>query len=437
MADETSRKPFKVIIAGGSIAGLTLANALERANIDYVLLEKRDVAPNIGQSLLVLPCTSLVLEQLGIADLLKQIAIPIHTREHYDGDGKLFCSSDELWQLYKKSQRPMRFVDRYRFLFSLIDGIKDKTKVHSREGVVSFTETEDGVTVRTDQGNIYEGSILVGADGVHSEVRKQIAALTEDPKRHKILTNGFITRYACLTAVSNNHFIDDPERPFLADGIITNSYHDKEKVGGLSAVGTAGQLIWTFYLPVEHTEYPSPRYTQDDVDEVIKKYGHIRPHPNFSLSDIYKNKIGATLIAMEENVLPTKWHSGKRVVLIGDAVHKATANLGMGGNLCIDDVCRLVNGLDPLLKQNPTPTTQELVKVFDEYQREAVPRALFVNRASAFFCGFETQTAWYATVFKWIFPWIPSSIKMKVFSNFDAAAPSIKYLTIPEAKFEG
>lgn len=88
----------------------------------------------------------------------------------------------------------MRMVDRYRFLFSLIDGIKDKSKVHDHEGVVSFTETEDGVTVRTEQGNVYEGSILVGADGVHSEVRKQMAALTDDPKRHKTLTNGFVTR---------------------------------------------------------------------------------------------------------------------------------------------------------------------------------------------------------------------------------------------------
>lgn len=70
--------------------------------------------------------------------------------------------------------------------------------------------------------------------------------------------------------------------------------------------------------------------------------------------------------------------------MIGDSVHKATANLGIGGNLCIDDVCRLVNGLQPLLKENPTPTTQELVKVFEDYQREAVPRALFVNRASSF-----------------------------------------------------
>ena len=33
---------FRVVIAGGGITGLTLANALQHANIDYVLLEGRD-----------------------------------------------------------------------------------------------------------------------------------------------------------------------------------------------------------------------------------------------------------------------------------------------------------------------------------------------------------------------------------------------------------
>jgi 2-polyprenyl-6-methoxyphenol hydroxylase-like FAD-dependent oxidoreductase len=52
------------------------------------------------------------------------------------------------------------------------------------------------VTVRTDQGNTFEGSILVGADGVHSETRRQLslASQEQDPKRSKILGNGFITR---------------------------------------------------------------------------------------------------------------------------------------------------------------------------------------------------------------------------------------------------
>lgn len=102
MADHLSPKPFKVIIAGGSVSGLVLANALERAGIDYVLLEKREVAPNVGQSIFVLPCTALVLEQLDINSTLDQVCVPMKMREHWDAKMQMFCASDELWLLYQQ-----------------------------------------------------------------------------------------------------------------------------------------------------------------------------------------------------------------------------------------------------------------------------------------------------------------------------------------------
>ena len=34
-----SNKPFTVLIAGGGIAGLTLANMLEKIGVDYLILE--------------------------------------------------------------------------------------------------------------------------------------------------------------------------------------------------------------------------------------------------------------------------------------------------------------------------------------------------------------------------------------------------------------
>jgi 2-polyprenyl-6-methoxyphenol hydroxylase-like FAD-dependent oxidoreductase len=95
-----AQRPFKVLIVGGSVAGLSLANALERSGIDFELFEKREVAPK-GQSILLLPCTILVHEQLGIDKATHEVGIPISGREHWDHKGNLFCSSDELIRLQK------------------------------------------------------------------------------------------------------------------------------------------------------------------------------------------------------------------------------------------------------------------------------------------------------------------------------------------------
>ena len=57
---------FQVIIVGGGVGGLTLANSLEKAKVDYILLEsKNEVAPVVGASIALAPNGNRVLDQLG------------------------------------------------------------------------------------------------------------------------------------------------------------------------------------------------------------------------------------------------------------------------------------------------------------------------------------------------------------------------------------
>lgn len=66
---------FKVIIVGGSVSGLSLANMLEKFDIDYVLLEAHpEIAPQLGASMGLLPGGLRILDQLGCYDRVREMA---------------------------------------------------------------------------------------------------------------------------------------------------------------------------------------------------------------------------------------------------------------------------------------------------------------------------------------------------------------------------
>lgn len=75
MGDMHDKKPFKVIIAGGGIAGLTLANCLEKHGIDYLLLEVYpEIAPQVGASIGFMPHGLRVFDQIGVySEILKRV----------------------------------------------------------------------------------------------------------------------------------------------------------------------------------------------------------------------------------------------------------------------------------------------------------------------------------------------------------------------------
>jgi 2-polyprenyl-6-methoxyphenol hydroxylase-like FAD-dependent oxidoreductase len=70
----STQKHAKVLIAGGSIAGLTLANILDQLGIDYLLLEKyAKIAPDLGASIGIHPYGLRILNQIGCFDKIEAL----------------------------------------------------------------------------------------------------------------------------------------------------------------------------------------------------------------------------------------------------------------------------------------------------------------------------------------------------------------------------
>lgn len=98
-----SEHQMKVIIVGGSVAGLTLAHCLERLNIDYIILEGyREIAPQVGASIGILANGARILDQLGCWDDIAAQVEPLGRSVTWDAKGKLLSSNDYPELLHKR-----------------------------------------------------------------------------------------------------------------------------------------------------------------------------------------------------------------------------------------------------------------------------------------------------------------------------------------------
>lgn len=87
-----THKRFKVVIAGGSIAGLTLANMLQANDIDFILLEAYPaIAPQVGASIGLLPHGNRILDQLGVLEEITKLAPPVNHYHFRNDKGQILA----------------------------------------------------------------------------------------------------------------------------------------------------------------------------------------------------------------------------------------------------------------------------------------------------------------------------------------------------------
>ena len=105
---------MKVIIAGGSVAGLSLALMLEKNGIDCLVLEAyHSIAPQVGASIGLLPNGLRILDQLGCyEEILEQSEYPVNKVYFRNPDGKPFWCFDDLYEtLTERFVTPVRLTN--------------------------------------------------------------------------------------------------------------------------------------------------------------------------------------------------------------------------------------------------------------------------------------------------------------------------------------
>ncbi|KAI2465042.1 FAD/NAD(P)-binding domain-containing protein [Annulohypoxylon bovei var. microspora] len=425
-------EPFKVIIAGGGVAGLALANMLQKAGVDFVVLERRDVAPKAGASICLISHTGKILEQLGIWQTICASTFPLTDRHHIDKRGKLFDESPMFREAMEKTKRPIVFMERHFCLATLYDNIEDKSRVHADTGVVAFSEDEDGITVLTSRGENVRGSILVAADGVHSTVRNLIADSVSEksPERSRDLIRAFTSSYRVVFGTSTNRTGGDMLPP---DGVAVHVYY--RNVSGITSAGPKGLIFWFLFIKEETSSSTPdcPRYTEADAAASIEKYGSLTACPWFSFRDLWDTRISGGMVPMEEGVVRGPWNNSGRVVLVGDATCKTTVNGALGGNLSIEGVCNLANELVPLIRTTPTPTAHDLAGVFERYEQKQRPRAEISYTSSNMVTRYESMDSLWLRFLRWLSSWVRFRSETKGILGYIETASFLNFLPDPDA----
>jgi salicylate hydroxylase len=169
--------PPKVLIAGAGIGGLVAGLSLLQKGIEVEIFEQANELRELGAGVQLSANGTRVLIALGLEQAMAGIACEPSGKEI-----RLF-STGRTWKLFDlgASSRtiygaPYWMVHRGDFHRVLREAFDDRApgRLHLGSRCVGFEQDGSGIWLKLAGGERHRGDVVVGADGVHSEIRRQI-----------------------------------------------------------------------------------------------------------------------------------------------------------------------------------------------------------------------------------------------------------------------
>ncbi|MFB6838338.1 FAD-dependent monooxygenase [Streptomyces sp. NPDC056361] len=306
----------RILISGASIAGLTLAHRLARHGFRPTVVE-RAPAPRTGGNGVDLRGQALeVAADMGIGPAVEAAAADVHGMKFVDADGRTTARIDI---------RTPGAVEIMRG--DLVALLREETDVEYLFGASIHTLEQDGngVTVTFDGAAPRRFDLVVGADGLHSNVRRLAFGPTERFLRFK----GHYFAFADADpALGENRWVTMHNTPGKMAGVYRSGNHARAK---------AYFMFRSTPLAHDHRDTGRQRRFLRDAFG-----GDTSWHVPRLLADALDDP-ALYFDALGQIHLPA-WSTG-RVALVGDAAWCASPASGAGAELALVGAHRLAAAL--------------------------------------------------------------------------------------------
>lgn len=346
----------KAIIVGGGIGGLTAALAFHAFGWKVDLLERASELGEIGAGIQISPNGMKVFRALGIEDQIAENAfLPEALEMRFGRSGKRIFQIEARRAIVERWGAPYLHLHRADLVATLSALLRQRQPEAVQLGVtcIGYENTENGVTAQLENGDTVSGDVLVGADGIHSNIREKM--LGQDAP-------DFTGNIAWRAVVPMDRLGDLAPPPTACVWVGAKRHAVTYRLRG----GTLANFVGI----VEDDSWTSESWTEQGTkDEVLADFAGWHP----VITNLIESADAHYRWALFDRKPLSKWVDG-RAVLLGDACHPTLPFQAQGAVMAIEDAFLLAK----LCADTPDDLPAALTTYFETRQ----PRTTQVQSAS-------------------------------------------------------
>jgi salicylate hydroxylase len=332
-----------VAIVGGGIGGLFAANALLARGLRVAVYEQAQAIGEVGAGVFLTPNSVRHLFRIGLGDAVEEAgALVGHDSRYFRHDGTSIAPVQVTDSAGWNATFGMHRADLIEILASALP----KGIVHTGHRCIAFEQESDVARLTFANGASAEADIVIGADGIHSELRPLVFALSEPVFSGSVAYRGLVARERIADwATERWQMWLGKGRHFLAFPV------------------RAGKLInYVGFLPTDEKMKESWS-APGDPDILRRAFAGWDPRIERLLSEV---KLTFRWALYDREPLPV-W-TRHRLSLLGDAAHPMLPHLGQGANQAIEDGMALAT----ILAHAGRATAPSALLAYERLRRERV-----------------------------------------------------------------